>query len=187
MEFAIFKEGGKNNTLEALRIAKRACEECNISHMVVASTEGCTGIEAAKMLKGSGITLVVITHNYGFKEPGVVEMSPEVRKEIESHGAMVYTGTMVLRNLGTAIREIQGYSQQDLVANTLRILGQGMKVCVEMVAMAADAGLVPHERDVVAVAGTARGADTVTVVRAVPSNRLFEMKVRAVLAKPWEW
>jgi hypothetical protein len=45
----------------------------------------------------------------------------------------------------------------------------------------------PHEREVVAVAGTAKGADTVTVVRAVPSNRLFEMKVRAVLAKPWEW
>lgn len=187
MEFAIFKEGGRENTAEALRIAQKACKEWNISHMIVASTEGYTGLEAAKMLKDSGVKLVVITHNYGFKEPNVVELSPEARREIESLGATVYTGTMVLRNIGTAIRELQGYSQQDLIANTLRILGQGMKVCVEMVAMAADAGLVPHDRDVVVVAGTGRGADTVVVASAVPSNRLFEMKIRAVLAKPWEW
>ncbi len=187
MEPIIFKEGGKENTAQALEVAKKACEKWGISHMVVASTEGHTGLEAAKLLKGSGINLVVITHNYGFKEPGVVELSPETRNEIEELGATVYTGTMVLRNIGTAIRELQGYSQQDLIANTLRILGQGMKVCVEIVAMAADAGLVPHDKDVVAVAGTAHGADTVVVAHAVPSNRLFEMKVRAVLAKPWEW
>ncbi len=187
MELAIFKDGGKKNTEESLRIAKRACDEWGIRQMVVASTTGYTGLEAARMLKGSGITLIVVTHNYGFKEPGVVELSPQVRGEIEGLGATVYTGTMVLRNIGTAIREVQGYSQQDLVANTLRILGQGIKVCVEMVAMVADAGLVPHEKDLVVVAGTGRGADTVAVVKAVPSNRLFEMKVRAVLAKPWEW
>ncbi len=187
MELVVFKEGGKGNTAESLRMAKRACEDWNISHMVVATTEGDTGLEAAKMLKGSSINLVVVTHNYGFKEPGVVELLPETRREIEELGATVYTGTMVLRNIGTAIRDLQGYSQQDLVANTLRILGQGMKVCVEIVAMAADAGLIPHEENVVAVAGTGRGADTVTVVYSMPSNRLFEMKVRAVLAKPWEW
>ena len=111
------------------------------------------------------------------------EFDPEARRQIEALGGRVHTGTMVLRNLGTAIRDLQGYSQQDLVANTLRIFGQGMKVCGEIVAMAADAGLIPFE-DVVAVAGTNRGADTAVVIRANSSNRFFQIKVREILAKP---
>ena len=70
-----------------------------------------------------------------------------------------------------------------LQSNTLRMFGEGMKVVVEIVAMASDAGLVPPE-DVVAVAGTSRGADTAVVISAMPSNRFFEMRVRDVLVKP---
>ena len=58
-----------------------------------------------------------------------------------------------------------------------------MKVCVEIVAMAGDANLVPVE-DVIAVAGTGRGADTAVVIGANSTNRLFDIKVRAILAKP---
>jgi hypothetical protein len=34
--------------------------------------------------------------------------------------------------------------------------GQGMKVCVEVVMMAADAGLIPMDREVIAIVGTGR-------------------------------
>ena len=128
----------------------------------------------------------MVTHNTGFKEPGAQEMSPEVRQSIEKEGLTVYTGTMVLRSLGTAIRDQLGYSQQELVANTLRLLGQGVKVCVEMAAMVADAGLVPIQ-DIIAVAGTREGADTAVVIYPQPSNRFFHMKVREILAKPADW
>ena len=63
------------------------------------------------------------------------------------------------------------------------MFGQGMKVCVEIVAMAGDAGLIPIG-DVIAVAGTGRGADTVVVVAANSTNRLFDIKIREILAKP---
>jgi len=63
------------------------------------------------------------------------------------------------------------------------MLGQGIKVCVEIVAMAADAGLIPFD-DVIAVAGTDRGADTVAIIRANSSNNFFKIKVREILAKP---
>jgi len=52
--------------------------------------------------------------------------------------------------------------------------------------MAADAGLVPPA-DVVCVAGTGRGADTAAVVRAVPSNMFFDLKIRAYVAKPYNF
>jgi hypothetical protein len=178
-----FDQAGEQNTGDALRIAVEETEKRGISHMVVASTRGDTGLQAAKLLQGRGIALVVVGHNTGFSQEGEQEFDEGKRAQIEKLGGRVHTGTMVLRNLGTAIRTLQSYSQQDLVANTLRMLGQGMKVCVEIVAMAVDAGLIPCE-DVIAVAGTGRGADTVAVIRANSSNNFFQIKVREVLAKP---
>ncbi len=178
-----FERAGTQNTEKTLKIAVEEAEERGIRHMVVASTRGDTGLQAAMLLQGTGISLVVVTHNTGFSEEGVQEFEDAKRAEIEELGGRIYTGTMVLRNIGTAIRSLQSYSQQDLVANTLRMLGQGMKVCVEIVAMAADAGLIPCE-DVIAVAGTGRGADTAAIIRANSSNNFFQIKVREILAKP---
>jgi hypothetical protein len=178
-----FDRAGEHNTEAALRIAVEEAEKRGIRHMVVASTWGDTGLQAAKLLEGKGIALVVVSHNTGFSEEGGQEFDQEKKAQIEQLGGTVYTGTMVLRNLGTAIRSVQSYSQQDLVANTLRMFGQGVKVCVEIAAMAADAGLIPCE-DCIAVAGTGRGADTVAVIRANSSNNFFQIKVREILAKP---
>ena len=61
-----------------------------------------------------------------------------------------------------------------------------MKVCVEITAMAADAGLIPAE-DIVAVAGTGRGADTVCLIKADSSNRFFKIKVKEIITKPKEF
>jgi len=182
----MFPKAGPENTLATLEVARKAAKERNLKHIVVASTFGDTGLAAARLFQDMDINLVVVTHNVGFKTPGTLEMSPEVRREIEKLGAKVYTGTMVLRNIGTAIRELQQYSQQDLIANTLRLLGQGLKVCVEIALMACDAGLIPPE-DVLTIAGTARGADTVAIIKAMPSNKLFSLKVREILAKPYDW
>jgi hypothetical protein len=90
---------------------------------------------------------------------------------------------MVLRGLGSAIKNKTGYSEEQLVADTLRMLGQGTKVCVEIVAMAADAGLIPFN-EVIAIGGTARGADTAAIIEANSSNNFFEIKIKEFLAKP---
>lgn len=183
---SIFEKAGKTNTKEVLAVLKEGITRHGVNQVVVASTYGDTGRAAAELLRDSGVRLVVVTHNVGFKEPGVIEMTDETRKAIEVCGAMVYTGTMPFRSICSAIREKQCGSQQDIVANTLRLFGQGMKVCVEIVMMAADAGLVGPS-DVIAVAGTARGADTVALIAPQSSNRLFDLKVRQVLAKPVDW
>ncbi|AEH45525.1 hypothetical protein Thein_1666 [Thermodesulfatator indicus DSM 15286] len=184
--YTYFEKAGRVNTEAALKIAFKAFKERGLKHIVIASTFGDTGLKAAELFAGKEANLVVVTHNVGFREPGKIEITQEMRAKIESLGAKVYTGTMVLRNIGTAIRELQQYSQQDLIANTLRLFGQGIKVCVEIALMACDAGLVPPE-DVITVAGTARGADTVAIIKAMPSNKLFNLKVREILAKPRDW
>lgn len=180
-----FEKAGRENTDRALAVAKEGALERNIKKVVVASTYGDTGLKACELFKDTDIEVIVVTHNYGFKEPGKVEMKKEVRRRIEELGGKVLSGTMVLRSLGTAIRDrFGGYSEQELIANTLRIFCQGIKVCVEMAAMVSDCGFVGPDEDIIAVAGTGRGADTVAVIRPAPSNMFFDIKVKEILAKP---
>lgn len=186
MEKRLFPGPGKENTAQALAVLGEGIARYGVSQVVVASTWGDTGLAVARMLEGSNIRLVVVTHNVGFREPGGLEILPETRAGIEALGGRVHTGTMAFRNIGTAIRDRQQYSQQDLVANTLRLFGQGIKVCVEIVLMAADSGLI-SSHDVLAVAGTGRGADTVALIAPQSSNRLFDLQVKDILAKPLQW
>jgi hypothetical protein len=181
-----FGEPGQQNTRAALKIAKEEAQRRSVRHLVVATTTGETGIMAAELLQGTDIELICVTHNTGFKEPGSLELPPETKKRIEELGGKILTCPMVLRSLGGAIRKKYGYSEQQLVADVLRMFGQGMKVCVEIAAMAADAGLVPPS-EVIAVAGTSSGADTVVLLHVDSSNRFFDIKIREILAKPSEF
>ena len=78
----------------------------------------------------------------------------------------------------------QGLYPGEIVAHSLRILGQGLKVCVEIAAMATDAGLLPYGEEVVAVGGSGRGADTVCVLLPAHGHDLFACQVREILCMP---
>jgi uncharacterized protein len=179
-----FKEAGPHNTDAVLDIAFKEALAREIKHVVVATTSGETGVRAAKRFSGGPAKVIAVSHNTGFKGEGAWEVDPEKAEEIRQLGGRIYTGTMVLRGIGTAVRQRGGnYSEEQLIADTLRILGQGIKVCVEIIAMACDAGLIPFA-DTIAVAGTGRGADTCCLIRANSSNRFFDIKIREILAKP---
>jgi uncharacterized protein len=70
-----------------------------------------------------------------------------------------------------------------IIAQPLRRVGEGAKVCCEIVMMAADAGLFPENEEAVAVAGTGYGADTVMVIKSAASKRFLDLKVLEILAK----
>lgn len=178
-----FERAGKDNTRQTLQIAKDEALKRGIKHIVVASTVGDTGLQAAQVLQGTGIKLIVVTHSTGHRQPGEQLFNPETKKDIERLGGVVFTGTDTLTGYEIAMGIRGQSSPQALISAVLRMFGQGMKVCIEIVAMAGDAGLIPIE-DVIAVAGTARGADTAVVVSANSTNRLFDIKVREILAKP---
>ena len=177
-------KAGEANTNDTLRRAFDFAASAGINTVVVASTWGSTGAAASKLGQSRGIAVVVVTHNTGFKEPGVLELLPEHRAAIESAGAEILTGTMVLRGIGSAFRKKFGGSDEELTASVLRMFGQGMKVCVEMAAMVSDAGLVVPGADIVCVAGTGRGADTAVRIAPASSNNFFDIKIRHVICKP---
>ena len=174
-----------NMSLEdALKVSRDAYIERQLRDVVIASTRGDTGLAAARMFQGTGANLIVVGHSVGFKEPNLNSFSLDARREIEALGGKVLQSTMPFHSINDAIRVKSGTSIETLIADTLRMLGQGTKVCVEIVAMACDNGLLESGRNVLAIAGTGKGADTVLVVRSANSKRLFDIRVIEVIAKP---
>jgi len=179
-----FEKPGKHNSAACIEIVKGLVAE-GFAHVVVATTSGETAIVVAQALQGTPVRLVAVTHNVGFGEPNTDNCPPEAREQLEALGVRVFTGTILTRSIEAAfMKKHQGIYPTYIVAETLRLFGQGTKVAVEIAMEACDAGLVPEGADVVAVAGTGRGADTVVIIRAHPSNRFLDVKVRQIVAKP---
>jgi hypothetical protein len=181
-----FMKAGEQNTDTLLGIVKEYVKKEGIKDIIVASSGGKTGAQAAKILKGYNVA--VVGHSFGFQEPGKSELQEEYKKEILAQGAKIFVGVHALSSAERAVRKDFGTIQTlELMANVLRRMGEGTKVCVEITLMAADAGLIPVDKDIVAVAGTGNGADT--ALRICPANaaRFFDLKIREIIAKPHDF
>jgi len=181
-----FMSAGEQNTDALLGFVKEYVEKDGIKDIVVASTTGETGAKASRIFKG--YNLVVVTRCFGFQKPGESELLEEYRKEILANGAKIFTGVHALSSVERAIRKDFGTIQPlELIANVLRLLGEGTKVCVEIALMAADAGLISFDKDIVAIAGTSNGADTALRIRPANATKFFDLKIREIIAKPHDF
>lgn len=155
--------------------------QLGIEYVVLASNTGYT----ANYFLGRVPKLIVVTHHTGFREPGQQELPEDVRQRLEASGAKVLTTTHLFANIERSItNKFGGLYPGGIVAATLRLFGQGVKVCLEIATMALDAGLVPHGREIVAVGGSGRGADTALVVIPAHSHAFFEGQVLELICKP---
>ncbi|RJP20063.1 MAG: hypothetical protein C4520_11855 [Candidatus Abyssobacteria bacterium SURF_5] len=181
-----FEKPGPQNTPRCIEIAARAVAD-GWKHVIVATTTGETGAAVAEALAGTGADVVAVTHSAGFRAPGELELTPANRDRMLSAGARIYTGTILTHSLETALAaQFQGIYPTTLIALSLRRLGQGIKVVCEIVMEACDAALVSEGQEVLAIAGTGRGADTVAILRSAASKRFLELRVLEILAKPRE-
>jgi len=178
-----FENPGTENTEEVLRIVKQRAGELGIKTIVVASTVGDTAVKATEVF--SGFKIIAVTHVAGMRSPDTQEFTEENKKIVEGKGGIVFTTTHLFSGLSAAMhKKYNTYVIGDIVTNTLRIFGEGMKVVCEIAVMAADGGLVRTDEDIIAIAGTHRGADTAVVLRPVNSNDFFDLKVKEILCKP---
>jgi hypothetical protein len=181
-----FAKAGEQNTDTLLEVVKKYVEKEDIKDIVVASTTGQTGAKAAEMFKGRNV--VIVTHYFGFKEPGKSELQDEYETRILANGATIFAGTHALSSAERAVRKDFGAIQPlELMANVLRRMGEGTKVCVEISLMAADAGLIPADGDIIAIGGTGRGADTALRIHPANAGKFFDLKIRQVIAKPHDF
>jgi hypothetical protein len=182
-----YRKPGKVNTRNVLEAAGRRAGELGIKMVLIPSVSGETALAASEVL-GGAVQIIAVTHVAGFDEPNVQEMSADNRRRLDSVGVRIFTGQHAFGGVGRAVRNKLGtYQVDEIMAFTLRTFGQGTKVAVEIALMAADAGLVRTDEDIISMGGTGKGVDTALVIRPSNSFRFFELKVREVICKPREF
>jgi uncharacterized protein len=180
-----FDKAGNQNTEAALRAAKQRADELGIKTVVVASSSGNTGVKTIDIFKG--FKVIVVSHVTGFRGVNTQEFTDANRKLIESQGGKVITMTHAFGGVSKAMKyKFDMIDIGDIIANALYIFGQGLKVCCEVTLMAADAGVIKVNEDVVAIGGTGKsgGADTAAVITAVNTQFFFDMVVKEIICKP---
>ena len=153
----------------------------DLSGKVTVVTGGGSGIgkEICRFFARAGATIVIPDINLEDAEG-----TAEIVEELKSKGVKVVTATHALAGIDRAVRKKHGtWMTTELIAETLRMFGQGTKVCAEIVLMAADAGAIKME-NLIAIGGTGRGADTAWVITPAHSHTFFSMKLKELICKP---
>jgi hypothetical protein len=165
-----FMNPGSQNSAKVIEIVKNRMKGDGIRTVVVASTSGETGVKFAKALKGIA-TVVVVSHE---------EMKTSFKLQIGEYGGKVVDKThLPLHAKG-----------MDDARKSFYTFGQGFKVAVEVILIAADKGKIDLYRDALGVGGTGRGADTAIIARASTSKDIFvkdkdkKLEIREILAMP---
>ncbi len=156
-----FEEPGRGNVDETLALAKEAAARLGIKDVVVASTRGFTAEKAFAVFEDSDVVLTIV----GI---GRDSFPGDLRGRLEEEGHGVCFS-----------REVT-YEYPDLVKSAYRRFCEGVKVAVEIPMIAADAGLISTDEEVVSVGKW----DTAMVIKPAKSDRFSELQVRELLCKP---
>ena len=188
IEVTYFEKGGLHNTDKALEIAKKYADQFNIKDIVLASTTGTVAEKASQVFNPNEYNIVIITHAYYFVNSNTRQEFPKEKlKELRNKGLKIHIGTHAMSGIERGLRiKKEAWIFVDMLA---KILGwqfsQGVKVCIEIASTVVDAGLIPDlERDIIAVGGTGRGADSVCLIKPAPTSDFKKLRVKAILAKP---
>jgi hypothetical protein len=182
-----FNRPGNENTAETVEKAVKEAKTRHISHIVVASNTGATTfsiVDEARKQSYEG-KIINVTHVYGFRENGKIEMSDSDREKLEKLGVRICTAAHALSGAERGLsRKFQGIYPLEIIANTLRMFSQGVKVCIEIAVMSLDAGLIPFGGEIISVGGTGRGADTAVIITPSYSAAIMETKIHEILCMP---
>jgi hypothetical protein len=184
-----FDKPGKGNTDELIEIVKKKLLESDIKYVAIASVSGATAVKLADALDDCGlgdkITIVNTSHHAGFKERNSTEISLEMREKLEERGIVTFVGSHALSGVGRGIsNKFGGVTPVEIIAETLRMFSQGIKVCGEISIMLADAGLIPIDEEILAVGGRGNGSDSAAIITPANMTNVFDMRIHEILAMP---
>jgi uncharacterized protein len=181
----LFESMGEQNTDATLQAARERAEALGIRQVVVASSHGGTARKAQAVFAPLGVRVIAVSISHSWASEGWV-MTAEEKAGLEQLGVIVHTGLHALGDgVGAAFSEKHGgRTPEEFVRATLYRFSQGMKVAVECLLMAADAGLLDMKQEVIAIGGTDRGADTAIVCKPAYPRKFHELQIREILAKP---
>lgn len=185
---------GQVNTRKTLELAIQRARELDIKKLVVASETGLSALEAAKMLRRTGIDLIVVTSAAGTKIEGTAIgdlrigiPDEKIWEKLQRSGAKIVRATDPLYNIGAALEHRGVPTMATFIRLCLRMISSGTAVCIGAALMATDNGLLNEGEEVVSVAGSWVGLDTAVLMRATNSVNLLKsgaLQVKEIICKP---
>jgi hypothetical protein len=182
-----FENPGKENTEKLIELVKGRIVNSDIKYIAIASVSGETALKLADALENTkdDVTIVNVTHHAGFKEKNSLELSEDMRKKMENKGIITFVGSHALSGVGRGIsNKFGGVTPVEIIAETLRMFSQGIKVCGEISIMLADAGLIPTDEKILAIGGRKEGADSAAIISPANMTNVFDMRIHEIIAMP---
>ncbi len=177
----------RRNTAGVVDIVGKHVKSSRIRHVVMATNTGYVGAQFAPLAQANAkVNFVGVKMAPAIDKLYDVKWNARYGRAMGKAGIKLACGTHALTGgVDRALQsQFEGFPPGAIMAHTLYLFSQGMKVCVEIIAMACDAGLLPEGAKVISCAGTGHGADTAIVATSAASANLFTMKIHRILAMP---
>lgn len=177
-----FDNKGEENTERTIQLAYARAKELGIKEIAMATTTGRTAYKAFEICKD--MKVVAVSYHAGFKEPFELTLSQETQDDMRSKGMGVVCATHALSGVERGLsKKHPGPYPVLMIADVLRLFGQGTKVAVEVMIMAADSGSLSGEK-MISMGGSSKGCDTALVLTPVDQSHFFDMKIHEMICKP---
>lgn len=184
----VFDQVSSANTPIAIKLSLEKAKELN-TDIVLSTTSGASAFMTAELAAEMNYTgrIIAVTHAWGVKKPGENSLSDENRKKLTDSGVILVTAAHTLSGVERSLSgKFGGVYPVEIMAHTLRMFSQGLKVCVEIGTMALDAGAIREPQAVLTLGGTGpRGLDTACVITPGYSAKIFETCIHEILCKPY--
>ena len=179
-----FNKPGAQNTEEVIECAYERAKQGDIKQVVVATFTGNTVLKLAEKFNDLDVNIVAITVWAGTAEERRMLFDNNM-PTFDKLGIKHHRATHALAGIERAVKaRWGGYCPGLLISDALRLLGDGTKVCVEIILMAADAGLIDMTKDVMAIVGSGGGADTCLIIKPSYTTNLFDLGIKEIVCKP---
>ncbi|MBI5061083.1 MAG: hypothetical protein HZB67_02115 [Candidatus Aenigmarchaeota archaeon] len=182
-EITYFEKPGKENTDKTIELAVRYVKKNNIKKIVAATYSGETALKISKKMKD--IKIIAVTLHAGTKSKEKKAAWERNLGRLKATGIECYRGTQALSGVERAMNERYGGSFPLMIfVDALKLFSEGVKVCVEVTLMAADAGLVSPDEDIIAIAGTGGGCDTAMLIQPSYTTDVFNLGIKEIICMP---
>lgn len=193
-----FDEPGPQNTDAVIEAVKQRLKGSSLKHVVVASESGRTALKVAKALKGFDVKIVCMSGYAGIRRVegrSWPDIKGDMEKELKALNVKILNETpWIFKSSAFDYQFLGEYAPSCIIHKFLsRTMGYGFKTTIEITLLAAEAGAIPIDGEVIAIAGTGwlgGGADCAIIVKpsVLPDGFFIDlekgMEVREIIAIP---
>ncbi|MEF3255259.1 MAG: hypothetical protein K6348_06835, partial [Deferribacterales bacterium] len=140
-----FEKAGEANTENVIKFALERAFENHIGVIVVPTETGRSALLLKKYATQMNYTgdIIAVRYHTGFGRLNEQFMDDNTYNELISMGVKIHTGTHLFSSVSRSFRiKWDGLYMPEIVGETLKIFGNGMKTAIEVAVMAANGGLI---------------------------------------------